>query len=268
MRWLISCLILSFVFGGACIAQEAGTLIEDAEALFDRWNGAFDFTAYRQRLEDAIDLYEQALALLPEESLPSRSIVLNRLARAYFELGTAYLEGEAAKEPAFAAGKDHALAGLRLDPIFVETETDSFREALATASNLEAIFWYGTNLGSYLNYHQIEAIVYGGMRDIPVCYERAIELDQSYADVHCLLAEAWLAVGTGPEATAVIDEKEKKVYPVLSGLVEGELVVTKANFLIDSQSQLSGVASSAYGGAIGAEEETKGSPKGSSGHQH
>ncbi|NQT75170.1 MAG: efflux RND transporter periplasmic adaptor subunit [Candidatus Omnitrophica bacterium] len=67
----------------------------------------------------------------------------------------------------------------------------------------------------------------------------------------------------GPESTSVIDGAESKFYPVLSGLREGEMVVTKANFLIDSQSQLSGVAAAAYGGALGAEEK-----KGSAGHQH
>ena len=71
-------------------------------------------------------------------------------------------------------------------------------------------------------------------------------------------------VEIGPEATATINNEEKKVYPILKGLKEGDLVVTKANFLIDSQSQLSGAATSAYGGAIGAEEEIKGS----GGHQH
>lgn len=62
-------------------------------------------------------------------------------------------------------------------------------------------------------------------------------------------------VEIGPEATASVDGKERKFYPVLKGVNEGELVVTKANFLIDSQSQISGVAASAYGGAIGAEEK-------------
>jgi Cu(I)/Ag(I) efflux system membrane fusion protein len=88
----------------------------------------------------------------------------------------------------------------------------------------------------------------------------------------------WVDTGTGtyegreiiigPEATAMIEDREVKFYPVLKGLREGEQVVTKANFLIDSQSQISGVAASAYGGALGAEEE--GSPKGSPAglHQH
>ncbi|MFC1699678.1 efflux RND transporter periplasmic adaptor subunit [Candidatus Omnitrophota bacterium] len=59
----------------------------------------------------------------------------------------------------------------------------------------------------------------------------------------------------GPQASAVVDGQTVKFYPVLGGLAEGEQVVTKANFLIDSQSQLSGVAASAYGGALGAEAE-------------
>jgi len=62
-------------------------------------------------------------------------------------------------------------------------------------------------------------------------------------------------VQVGPEATAIVDGKETKFYPVLRGLKEEELVVTKANFLIDSQSQITGVAAGAYGGALGAEEK-------------
>ena len=70
-------------------------------------------------------------------------------------------------------------------------------------------------------------------------------------------------VRIGPEATATVGDKKTKFYPILQGLTENELVVTKANFLIDSQSQISGVAASAYGGALGAEEK-KASPV----HQH
>ncbi|MDN3513967.1 MAG: efflux RND transporter periplasmic adaptor subunit [Candidatus Brocadia sp.] len=44
-------------------------------------------------------------------------------------------------------------------------------------------------------------------------------------------------------------------YPVLDGLEEGDKVVTSANFLIDSQSQLTGGASALYGGAMEFKEE-------------
>ncbi|MFC1666492.1 efflux RND transporter periplasmic adaptor subunit [Candidatus Omnitrophota bacterium] len=67
----------------------------------------------------------------------------------------------------------------------------------------------------------------------------------------------------GPESTGVIDGQESKFYPVLKGIRKGETVVTKANFLIDSQSQISGVAAAAYGGAVGVEEK-----KAPMSHQH
>jgi len=44
-------------------------------------------------------------------------------------------------------------------------------------------------------------------------------------------------------------------YPVLDGLKESELVVTNGNFLIDSESQITGVAALGYGGALGVEEK-------------
>ena len=70
------------------------------------------------------------------------------------------------------------------------------------------------------------------------------------------------AVETGPESVGH-DEQLLKYYPVLKGLKEGELVVTKGNFLIDSQSQITGVVSSSYGGALEPAES-----KGSAGHSH
>lgn len=69
-------------------------------------------------------------------------------------------------------------------------------------------------------------------------------------------------IDVGPEAIGVIDGQESKFYPVLKGLKVGEDVVIRANFLIDSQSQISGVAAAAYGGAVGVEEK-----KGPTGHQ-
>ncbi|OQZ02279.1 MAG: hypothetical protein B6D34_11580 [Candidatus Brocadia sp. UTAMX1] len=44
-------------------------------------------------------------------------------------------------------------------------------------------------------------------------------------------------------------------YPILDGLEEGDKVVTSANFLIDSQSQLTGGASALYGGSMEFKEE-------------
>ncbi|HHT9138268.1 MAG TPA: efflux RND transporter periplasmic adaptor subunit [Candidatus Wunengus sp. YC60] len=59
----------------------------------------------------------------------------------------------------------------------------------------------------------------------------------------------------GKEVT--LGPKAGDYYPVLEGLVEGDKVVTSANFLIDSQSQLTGGASALYGGAMEFKEENK-----------
>ena len=70
-------------------------------------------------------------------------------------------------------------------------------------------------------------------------------------------------VRLGPEATAEINGNKETFFPVLSGLVEGERVVIRGNFLIDSQTQLTGAAEAVYGGALGKDEEAT-----TPGHRH
>ena len=62
-------------------------------------------------------------------------------------------------------------------------------------------------------------------------------------------------VVVGPEAQAAVEGGTEKFFQVLSGLAHGDRVVTRANFLIDSQSQLTGEAAGAYGGALETESE-------------
>ena len=65
-----------------------------------------------------------------------------------------------------------------------------------------------------------------------------------------------IEVKVGPEAwgTSEDSETKRRYYPIVSGLTPGDMVVTHGNFLIDSQTQLTGSASGAYGGALGGEE--------------
>jgi len=57
-------------------------------------------------------------------------------------------------------------------------------------------------------------------------------------------------VGLGIEAVAVIDGQKRRFYAIRSGLTAGLRVVSHANFLIDSQSQITGQAEAVYSGAI------------------
>jgi RND family efflux transporter MFP subunit len=57
-------------------------------------------------------------------------------------------------------------------------------------------------------------------------------------------------VTIGAEAAAVINGQERRFFVVKSGLTAGIRVVSQANFLIDSQSQITGQAEAIYSGAM------------------
>ncbi|MGB2906032.1 MAG: efflux RND transporter periplasmic adaptor subunit [Candidatus Aminicenantaceae bacterium] len=61
----------------------------------------------------------------------------------------------------------------------------------------------------------------------------------------------------GPEAVAVVDGRRMRFYAVKAGLEGGMRVVVRANFLIDSQSQITGQAAAIYSGALEKGEEDK-----------
>jgi multidrug efflux pump subunit AcrA (membrane-fusion protein) len=66
-----------------------------------------------------------------------------------------------------------------------------------------------------------------------------------------------IEITTGSEAIATVSGQKRRFLSVISGLTEGVRVVSQANFLIDSQSQITGQAEAIYSGAIEAEGEKK-----------
>ncbi|MBE0635305.1 hypothetical protein IH601_04860 [Candidatus Bipolaricaulota bacterium] len=180
-RAFIPLLVIVLAIGHCIQASNADALIAAANQLYDRWSGAFDYAAYQDDLESAIELYEQALDALADDDMDARSTVLVRLSRACFELGEGYLTDSKEVEAIHRLGRDYALAALRIDPDFVSTEQGSFRAALSSAKDVGAIFWYGNTLGRFLEFHRVTAIM-GGVRDIQACFERAVELDPTYMD--------------------------------------------------------------------------------------
>ena len=68
----------------------------------------------------------------------------------------------------------------------------------------------------------------------------------------------------GPKTIAHLEDGYAQYYPVIEGLAVNEAVVVNGNFLVDSESRLSGLAAIGYGGALGVDEVEHLSP----GHQH
>lgn len=172
-------LALSALHGRA--DQDPAVLIAQAEQLFDRWDGeGFDFAAYEGRLRQAIGLWEEALPLIPADQIQTEAHVLDRLAQGYFELADGYLTTNEEMDGAYGKGKDFALESLRLGPDFIRIEQEEgHRAALSAAEDVAAIFWYGNNLGRWLNYHQLTALT-GGVHDVLASFERAVELNETY----------------------------------------------------------------------------------------
>lgn len=220
----VSLLVLAWTLASnvaPCLAQDpdATALIAEAGSCHDRWSKPFDFDSYEASLRRAIDLWEEALALLPMEDVQARIRVHNSLSQAHFELALGYLNTAAEKETAFEAGKDAALAGLNLDPAFVAAqEKDGFRAALRGASDVATIFWYGNNLGQWLDHHRITAI-FGGVRDVQASFTRAIELDETYdgggphRSMAVFLAQACFLVGRSREDAIVHFERSIELDP-------------------------------------------------------
>jgi hypothetical protein len=79
-------------------------------------------------------------------------------------------------------------------------------------------------------------------------------------------------VEVGPEAIALVGGQEQKFFPLIKGLKENDIVVTTGNFLIDSQSQLTGGMSALWGGATEIKQEEVGpaqeKQEKKTGHQH
>jgi len=175
MKRLVA-VVMGFVLVG--LAQEVPELLSQAEALYDRWQGEFEFASYEGRLREAIRLWEEALPRISEPA--EKRAVLVKLSRAWFELAEGYLTEKGEREKAYAKGKDYALAALRLDPNFrALEEREGFRAALRGSTDVEALFWYGNNFGQWLGFHYWEALT-GGTKDVLAAFERCVELDEFY----------------------------------------------------------------------------------------
>lgn len=61
-------------------------------------------------------------------------------------------------------------------------------------------------------------------------------------------------VRTGPVGVVRTEKVNIPSYPILDGIDENDVIVTNGNFLMDSESRISGIAALSYSGAIGVDE--------------
>ena len=104
-RLAVLFLVLMAAVMASCVGQSGGQLLAEADELYDRWSDPFDFDAYQADLTAAIERYDEALPLIPADMPNIRASVLNRLARACFELGAAYLSDRDELESIYERGK-------------------------------------------------------------------------------------------------------------------------------------------------------------------
>ena len=161
-------------------AQTAEDLAGQADAVFQElW--ATEYTpeahdALQARLEEAISLYEQALAL-DEGNVH----VLVMLARCYYTLADMFLAEDGDKKAAYIQGQEYGERALRADPAFVQIEEEQgFIEAVRACENLEALYWTYANWARKDEYDKIGAILRGDAPKLEALIMRAAELDEMY----------------------------------------------------------------------------------------
>lgn len=164
--------------------SELSDLLAQAEAVYDRWSGPFDFTAYESELSHALGLWGQALPLIPETDIQTRAHVLHRLAFGYHDYHVYFSEttysGWTSRERLLEISFKYALDRLRLDPDFCAAEeAEGITAALRGSNDAPALFAYGNSYGKWLSHHPREGLL-GGVERVLAAFERTLEVDETY----------------------------------------------------------------------------------------
>jgi len=167
----------------AGLAQSLEELVSQADAAFQEvWTSEYTLEAHdtlKAKLEEAISLYEQALAIKPEDSH-----VLLMLARSYYTLADVFLTEENEKKQAYLKGRDYGFAALNLcqdvAELRPETKEALFLEAVAACDSVAACYWLYANWARYDEFDKFGALKRGDAPKLHALIERALELDDMY----------------------------------------------------------------------------------------
>ncbi len=170
------------LFGGLGLAQVT-EVVAQADALFQEvWNSPYTpetAGTLREKLEEAIELYTQALNLDPQNTH-----ILNMLARTYYELADIFLP-EREKQEFHEKGQLYGERSLRTSAEFVRVEREKgFVEAVATSSDVEALYWTYANWARKVElggaFGLIAAALRGDDKKLNALMSRCMELDRGY----------------------------------------------------------------------------------------
>lgn len=184
MRRTIFFGIVLFVLGALALGQGPEELISQADALFLEVESTL-YTpelhdALRERMLQAIDLYERAL-----EQSGESVYLLTELAHAYYVLADVLTQGPKEKQKLHIRGQEYAERALRADPEFAAREKEEgFIAAVKAHGNVAALFWTYSNWARKIDLGGLGSLIAAAFRGddkkLYAIMERCIELDPGF----------------------------------------------------------------------------------------
>ncbi|KUK26115.1 MAG: hypothetical protein XD60_1722 [Acetothermia bacterium 64_32] len=169
----ISMAALLLAAGALAPGQSAAELLDQAEGLLA--------TRYLpENLRSAIDLYERALALSPQDTA-----LMTKLAQLWYELGIT-AEDKASSRRAFQRGADLGFSALGFEGLgeVQKTPAEGFEGRVSQSENVAALYWSAKCWGMLVDTGglsaQLNAIFTGMPAKVRALYLAAIALDETY----------------------------------------------------------------------------------------
>ncbi len=189
-RLLLFTLLAVFIGGGAALAMT----LDEALAYFPGNDIMIPYSDEgKATLEGMIEAFRTALgvtnaldeenedAVMAFEVDPSLIDITGKLSQTYYTYADAFLEGEENELPIYKRGKHWGLKGLRMDPVFSETEdADGFVAAAATIENIFIAYWAAANWLRAAQFDPVKAVFGSVPEKTDAINKRCLELDETY----------------------------------------------------------------------------------------
>ncbi len=244
--WTFLVVLLAFVFSIAQVASAED--VPTVEETLVRAEAAFAERYVEATMCNAIEQYEEILAVLDTSDPERRAHTLNRLAQLCYE-ATTFSPGDTEEDRLwFERGKTFGLQSLRMHADFARLEGEAFGEAVACITDPAALLWTANNWGGLCGMNPIEGLLQSGK--VRLLYERCISVDETCwgASAHNALGAMRMvapqALGGDPQAAAQHLEAAIALAPdyLINRVVRAQYV----GFSYDFFGQVSGVRDAGF----------------------